>query len=100
MYKIVSDTGLVAICEDLRFVRKKASTGAWIQSDEAEAQAIAVRGELYGFGDHEVEDRPTVTIMKIDGGEWVADTYVEENAYKTDIAALEDALCEMDSAGS
>ena len=99
MYKIVSEGRLLAICEEPRYVRKKESTGAWIQTDSENAEAIAVKGQLYGFDNHEVEGRPTANIIPIDGLEYVFDNYVQDVDYKTAIAALEDAMCDIDAEG-
>lgn len=93
MYKVVSEGRLVAICEEPRYVMKKPATGAWIEADAEHAEALAVKGELFGFNGHEVEGRPGAILLKADTAEWVVDHYAQKEA----IAALEDALCEMDS---
>ena len=97
MYKVVSEGQLIAICEEPRYVMKKPSTGAWIQTDAEHAEAIAVKGNLYGFRDHEVEGRPKADVFEVDGGSWISDNYVQEGDYKAAIAALETALCDIDA---
>ena len=97
MHRIVSDGKLLAVCEKPRFVKKKESTGVWIQTDAKDAEAVAIAGELYGFGDHEVEGRPKAVVFEMDGGSWISDNYVQDGDYKAAIAALETALCDIDA---
>lgn len=100
MYRIVSEGKLIAICEKPRYVKIKESSGAWVQTTAKEAEAIAVKGDLYGFNGHEVEGRPKASVFETDSAEWVYDNYVQDNDYKAAIASLEDALCEMDAGAS
>ena len=92
MYKIVSNSKIVAICEAPRFVRKSLSSGAWVQTEKDKAEAVSIKGDLYGFNGNEIEGRPTADVFKLDGAEYIFDNYATQNS----IAALEDALCEMD----
>lgn len=97
MYRIIKDSEIIALCDDLRFVRKKESTGCYIRCSEDEADGIAIKGELYNLpGKNKIVDKPEVFIEKIDGGDFLFSDYVDKRVFSSEISALEDALCEID----
>ena len=98
MYRIVSEGKVVALCDEPRYVRKKVESGAYIQCDEADAEAVAVSGNLFSLkGKTPIEDRPEAMISKVDGGEFLFSNYVDKMNFSEENSTIEDALCEMDS---
>ena len=98
MYRIVSEGKIVSLCENLRYVKRKQSTRAYIQCNEEEAEAIAVRGTLYNIqGKTDTPDIPIAEITVVDNGEFVFNNYVDRYNFDDKITAIEDAMCEMDA---
>jgi len=100
MYKIISMGKVLALCDKPRFVRKKALTGAWVVTDEETAEAVAVRGTVYALeGKPAVRGAQLAKIVPVEGGEFLFDEVgqrVKISDHKADLAALEDAMCELD----
>ena len=100
MYRITCGSGIIALCDEPRFVRKKKGSGAFVQCSKDEADGVAVAGEVYNLqGKTTIEDAPEVQITKVDGGIELFAGYVDKNKYNSEISALENALCEMDAGG-
>lgn len=97
MYRIVSEGGVVSLCDEPRYVRRKPSTGAWIRTDEENAEAVAVRGTLYSLpGKPVVDGAPVASIMQLDGGEILHMATVEQNTLATEtVPEIEDAVAEL-----
>lgn len=69
MYKIKdADGNILTQTDNPRFVKKKPSTGVWIQSNAEDAQCLAIDGIRYSIAGRElVEDAPiVVTIEQIE----------------------------------
>ena len=97
MYRIVSEGKSISLCDEPRYVRRKPSTGAWIRTDEENAEAVSVRGMLYSIpGKPVIEGAPVVSIMQIDGGEVLHIASVEQDKLTSEtVPDLEDAVAEL-----
>lgn len=73
MFQIIKDGVVVALTDELRFVRKH-NNGCFIQVDEENAQGIAMGGKVYHLlGKEKIEGvEDTVGYSAIDGGQYVA----------------------------
>ena len=89
MYKIVHNGEVKAICDAPRYVKVKPRSGALIETTADDAEFVAVHGTPYPISE--------VAISEVDGGMFGFDEYVHMNDYKSTIASLEDAMCEIDS---
>ena len=89
MYRIMHAGEIVALCDEPRYVKRKAATGAYIQCEADEAEGVAARGVFYPMAD--------VFIDKVDSGEILLSQYVPIEQYREAIASLEDAICELDA---
>ena len=92
MYKIIHNGELKAVCDSPRYVRKKPETGAYIVTTADKAEAVAVQGEPLPINE--------VIICEVDGGLFNFNEYVHKGKYDSDIATLEDAICEIDEGAS
>lgn len=94
MYKILHDGEVIAIVDDVRYVRKKASTGCWIQAhDEDDAEAIALNGDIYSIEGKTLVPETSVALVKyVDGGQYISQNYATTGS----VAAVEEAICLMD----
>ena len=99
MYKIISGGKIMALCDAPRYVKVKPSSGAYIQCTREEAEGISINGTLYNMpGGTAIADAPEAEALFVDGGSVLFDGYVDKAKYLTDMAYLEDALCEIDAA--
>lgn len=108
MYRIVTDEGIIALCDEPWYVRMNPESGAWIHCDENEAEMLSVNGTLYSLDETAVIPQETGTIvfehaLKIDE-QGNAIVGIEDSLCEIDtqqeerIAMIEQALCEMDTA--
>lgn len=120
MYAIVSGGELVSLCDNPHYVKLNEENGCYVESDESEAIAVSVRGDLYNInGGNTIPDASQAAITQSDGAEYVfqnrariteneestvAKMIEVENALcdldtvaESKLTAIEDALCEMDS---
>lgn len=105
MYAIISDGVLLALCDKPRYVRKNEASGAYVETEEAQAEGISVNGDLYNIGGgNAIPDAPQAVITEGDVSEYVFRNRVriEENEETTGTAVLkiEEALCELDAASA
>lgn len=72
---------------------KKNKNSIYVPTDEAEAEGIAYEGKVYNlYGKGNYEDLDTVSLLETDEGSLLNTI----STLKSTIAALEDALCEID----
>lgn len=98
MKAIVSDGLLVALCDVPRYVRLNPDNGCYVQAEEAEAEAIAVNGELYNLpGGTAIADRPEAFVNEQDAAEYIFanQTLIVQTAETQDV--LQVAMCEQDA---
>lgn len=108
MYRIVTDEGVIALCDEPWYVRKNPDSGAWIHCGKDEAEMLSVRGTLYSLNEVIVAPQEAGTVLfehaiKIDehGNAIVGieDSLCEIDTQQEDrIAMIEQALCELDTA--
>lgn len=91
MYRIMSESGTVAVTENVRFVKKSAA-GSFIQAEKANATGVVADGTIYHLlNTNDIgDDYKTVWLVTIDGGGYI-------KQLETQLAATEDALCELDA---
>lgn len=78
MYKIVSDQGVVAICDKPRFIKRDQRNGCFVEADPESATGVAVSGTPYNLPGHEeIEDAPTAYVSEVDGGEFIFQAQAE-----------------------
>ena len=63
MYKLIRNNQVIALVDEPRYVKQKASSGAWIKCPRGEADGIAVGGQVYGLGE--------VYPVAVDNGEYL-----------------------------
>ncbi len=95
MYKIIStkDGSTVGSTEKLYFIKKKESTGCYIQTDEQNAQGVAYLGTAYNIqGRDGVGADDTVFLIEYDAG-----TEVDKNsaAIAENSAAIDNLIVSM-----
>lgn len=72
MYKIIKNGDLLSIVGKPTWVRKQ-ENGSFGLTDEANAQGVAVNGEVYHIAGHpEIEGKETVAVYEVDDGEYAA----------------------------
>lgn len=72
MYKIIKNGDLLSIVGKPTWVRKQ-ENGSFGLTDEANAQGVAVNGEVYHITGHpEIEGKETVAVYEVDDGEYAA----------------------------
>jgi|GEM_PF-7031396 len=98
MYKIIRSNGeALGYAESVVFTKKKGVN--IIEAKPEDAAGIAYRSTAYNLaGTEGVGAAETVSVYAVDGGEAItdADAKTAENAEA--VAALEDAMCEADTA--
>lgn len=119
MVKIISEGKTIAICDEPRYIRLKAETGAYVRATQENAQGIAVLGEPYNLPGHieitrttvkdeetrELENvtAPEVYVVEVDGGEiaFQQDAKISEvdEASTTGLMAVTDLYEELVSKG-
>ena len=94
MYQITdTERGVIGYCDEPRYIKIKPSSGAFIQTTEAEAEGIAFLSTPYNLHNRPPmkEGLRTVIVNEKDGGEILLG----------EIASVEeetgDALCELDA---
>ena len=96
MYEVISkDSGeRIALCEKPRYVKLNGQSGAFIQCEKAEAEGVAVGGELYSLN-NKLEGKPEAKLNEIDSGEFI----FAASGQAREILDIKAALCELDLAG-
>lgn len=103
MYTILQNGELLAFCDKPRYVRIKEESGAWVEAEEKDAEAIAINGELYNLiGKNTVADAPQVVVKNGDAAEYIFGNraQITQNKEEQDAAiiTLETAACEQETA--
>ena len=95
MYEVISkDSGeRIALCEQPRYVKINANSGAFIQCDREDAEGVAVNGEVYSLN-NQLEGKPEAVIIETDTG--AAILTAEQQA--AEILKIKAAICELDLA--
>lgn len=114
MFKIICNGQVMGLCDEVRYIKVKPSTGIFIRAkSREEAQGLAIKSRAYNLQGHdeityEGEVAMVAFPVEVDGGELLAE---EINTVKTDaentfceldesvdsrITAIEDALCDLD----
>ena len=101
MYAILSNGALVSLCEKPRYVKRHERTGVYVETEEADAVAVAVSGTLYNIhGQELIKGAQQAIVVEREASEYIFQNkaHIEENAENTNsaIITMEDALCEMD----
>jgi len=99
MYAILSGGALLALCDKPRYVRLNPDSGAFIEAAKEDAEAIAVRGELYNLpGGSAVPGAPEALAVEREVPEFVFQNQARITANESAVAGAEDAICEQDTA--
>jgi len=70
MYKITKNGKGIAICDKPRFIKLNKESGAYIEASQAEAEGVAVGGQVYNFNGKQIqENAEEVMVSEIDSGE-------------------------------
>lgn len=101
MYAILVNGVLESLCEKIRYVKQHERTGAFIETAEDDAVAIAVHGKLYNIkGQDTVRDAAQAIIIDADVSQYIFWNRVRiaenEKMSNETIAEIEDAICELD----
>lgn len=102
MKAILSAGCLLALCERPRYVRRNPESGAYVEAEETEAEAIAVGGNLYNLpGSSAIPDAPEVVVSDMDGAELIFQNRVHigrvEESTGAAVISIEEALCDLDT---
>lgn len=105
MYAIISNGNLVSLCEYPNYIKKNNRTGVYVSTDEEDAIGIAVCGNLYNInGNENIKDAPQAIVVEHDTSDFVFKNMItiekNEDNHNNTIAAIEDAMCEMDTLSS
>lgn len=103
MYAIISQGELLALCDRPRYVKRHEESGVYVEAEKAEAIGIAVGGEVYNLpGGTAIPDAPEALAKEGEAAEYVfrnrARIIENEEAANAAFVAMEEAMCEMDSA--
>ena len=95
MYKVNID-GIFHYAEYLNYVKKKESTGCYIQSTEDEAEAVVVDDILCDLPNKKViGDKPVAYIKKIDSGEIIKKLLEENKKINEKLNEIDSILTEL-----
>ena len=90
MYVIVSNSNIVALCDKPCYVKVKPQSGALIETDAEQAEAVSVKGTLYSLPNKPpFKDAPQATVSLVDGATFMFDNFIPASQHAEDIAALE-----------
>lgn len=89
MYRIVTDEGVIALCDEPWYVRKNPDSGTWIHCGETEAEMLSVNGTLYSLDE--------ATAIPQEAGTIVFEHAIKLNEQGVAIVGIEDSLCEIDT---
>lgn len=103
MYAIISQGELLALCDRTRYVKRHEESGVYVEAEKAEAIGIAVGGEVYNLpGGTAIPDAPEALAQEGEAAEYVFRNHARiienEEAANAAFVAMEEAMCEMDSA--
>lgn len=103
MYAILSGGEVIALCEKPPYVKLNEDSGAYVKAQAEDATGISVRGVLYNInGSDAIPGAPSAVVSQGDISEMVFESRVKisenEAATGSAIAAVEDALCDIDTA--
>ncbi len=103
MKAILSAGLLLALCERPRYVKRNPESGAYVEVEEAEAEGLAVGGNLYNLpGSSAIPDVPEAVVSDMDGAEFIFQNraYIGEVEKTTGAAVIniEEAVCDLDAA--
>lgn len=103
MFAILSEGALLALCERPRYVKVNEETGAYVEATAEEAVGVAVDGQVYNLpGGTAISDTPEAVIQEAEAPEYVfrnrARILLNEETTGAAIVAMEEAMCEMDTA--
>lgn len=107
IYRIVTEEGVIALCDEPWYVRKNPDSGAWVHCDKNDAEMLSVNGTLYSLDEAQAVPQEIGAVvfdhaLKITE-QGVAITGIEDSLCEIDsqqenrIAAIEEALCELDA---
>lgn len=94
---------MIALCDKPRYVKLNENSGAYVRAQAEDATGISVRGMLYNInGSDAIPGAPSAIVSQGDISEMVFESRVKisenEAATGSAIAAVEDALCDIDTA--
>lgn len=95
MYKIINaaDGSIIGTTEKPLFIRKKETTGCYINTSTANAQGVAYRGTAYNLqGKEGVGAEDTVILVEFDSGNEVDET---KAAIAENSAAIDEIIISM-----
>lgn len=110
MYKVTSGGEVIGYSDSVVFIRLHGN-GCYVPCDVAEATGIVVGGAVYNLPGEDIGAAETAAYTKVDGGTYIftqqAQLAATEDAacaldaeYDTRLGAVEDVLCEMDTANT
>lgn len=96
MFQITFDNKIFYTSTAPNYVKKKSSTGAWIQSSKDDAKAISVLGEIHSLPNKPpIENKSVAIVKEIDGGSPIFEVSnkTKDNALK--VVDIQEALCDL-----
>lgn len=101
MKAILSAGALLALCERPRYVKRNPESGAYVEAEEAEAEGLAVGGDLYNLpGGTAIPDAPEAIVSDMDGAELIFQNRAHigkvEASTGAAVISIEEALCDLD----
>lgn len=102
MKAILSAGLLLALCERPRYVKRNPESGAYVEAEEAEAEGLAVGGDLYNLpGGTAIPNAPEAIVNDIDSAELIFQNRAHIGKVEEDTGAavisIEEALCDLDA---
>lgn len=102
MYKIISNSTVIGICEKVRYIRVKPETGAYVEATEETADGIAFNSVAYNLPGKTAIAGADVA-EAVESSEAITEMWNELVSVKTkaeqnrqNINNVEDAVCELD----
>ena len=97
LYDIIVEGEVIATTEHPRYIRRKPETGIYIECTLDRAEGIAVSGNLYNMPNSTaIPDAPEAVIIERESGEHITRLIAQGVALVTNMRNTEDAVCELD----
>ena len=97
LYDIVVEGEIIATTEHPRYIRQKTDTGVYIECTLEHAEGIAVNGRLFNMlGCTAIPEAPEAAIIERESGEHITRLIEQGLALISSTQNTEDAVCELD----
>ena len=94
MFKIISEGQVIDICDKPNYIRLKQETGCFVNTDEAHAEGVGVRGTAYNLPGHVMkEELKEALVLSIDdNGRYIFDEFNKTQEKNEEIITAVDSM--------